>query len=245
MKLSVSLFQPTATPEHVIQLVGMQLEPLRQPGNTAKRRQHPFSQRPWQPLMQLHGQPIEVNEISVAVTSAVLLTQRQRQLFDENPRLDRQSLAHLINRLSGRLGRHRVVYPTLVSGAQPEHAFQFRPLVNPHHRQPRRTAAKTAGGHHSYVMARPLKMFQPSIELQTVALSTNHGFDAAPPPALLVFCNQRQAVTKHWGPERIETGWWRGSTIRRDYWRVETDNGQQFWIYHDLRKHAWFLHGEF
>jgi hypothetical protein len=64
---------------------------------------------------------IQVNEITVSVTSSVLLAQQQRQLFDQNPRLDRQSLAHLINRLSNRLGPQNVVYPSLQSGAQPEY----------------------------------------------------------------------------------------------------------------------------
>jgi protein ImuB len=33
------------------------------------------------------------------------------------------------------------------------------------------------------------------------------------------------------GPERIETGWWDGADVRRDYYLVETRSGQQGWAY--------------
>ena len=50
-------------------------------------------------------------------------------------------------------------------------------------------------------------------------------------------------VLRSWGPERIQTGWWRGNYIRRDYYRVATTEGNRFWIF---RRHGdWFLHGVF
>lgn len=52
-------------------------------------------------------------------------------------------------------------------------------------------------------------------------------------------------IVRAWGPERIETGWWRGPTTRRDYWRVETDAHQQYWVFRDLRSGRWYLHGMF
>jgi protein ImuB len=33
------------------------------------------------------------------------------------------------------------------------------------------------------------------------------------------------------GPERIESGWWDGDDVRRDYYLVETRSGQQGWAY--------------
>lgn len=53
------------------------------------------------------------------------------------------------------------------------------------------------------------------------------------------------SVGRSWGPERIETGWWRGGLVRRDYYHVETPRGQRFWLFHDLHGGSWFLHGEF
>ena len=46
-------------------------------------------------------------------------------------------------------------------------------------------------------------------------------------------------------PERIQTGWWRGRTVGRDYYRVETACGRRFWLFRRLRDGRWFLHGAF
>jgi hypothetical protein len=48
-----------------------------------------------------------------------------------------------------------------------------------------------------------------------------------------------------WGPERIETGWWRGPHVQRDYYRVETATGQRFWLFRQNDTGKWFLHGAF
>jgi len=45
------------------------------------------------------------------------------------------------------------------------------------------------------------------------------------------------------GPERIESGWWDGADIARDYYLARGAAGAQWWVYHDLRSGAWHLHG--
>lgn len=40
-------------------------------------------------------------------------------------------------------------------------------------------------------------------------------------------------IVRTWGPERMETGWWKGPSIRRDYYRIETDRSQWWWIFRD------------
>ncbi|MDF3936190.1 Y-family DNA polymerase [Pseudomonas citronellolis] len=48
------------------------------------------------------------------------------------------------------------------------------------------------------------------------------------------------------GPERIESGWWDGGDLRRDYYHVETRAGQQAWIYREVGGEGqWLLHGWF
>jgi len=48
------------------------------------------------------------------------------------------------------------------------------------------------------------------------------------------------------GPERIESGWWDGGDVRRDYFLVETRSGQRGWAYRQvgddsgLLLHGWF-----
>lgn len=36
------------------------------------------------------------------------------------------------------------------------------------------------------------------------------------------------------GPERIESGWWDGGDVRRDYYLIETLNGQRAWAYRQV-----------
>jgi len=250
------------------------------------------------PTSQFHRYTtIQVQEICVSVTSDVLLVQKQRQLFDENPRLDRQSLAHLINRLASRLGNPSVVYPVLQSGAQPEYAYRLRPLVDPSRKQRRR---RTTSRKQSHVLGRPLRLFHPArplkrcdrveteseVSLGAGAVSLTPNSTPQPPltpnpskkqmcsigsasenqikaqglaapakskhqtgsPTLLALrsdSTKPERVIRSWGPERIETGWWRGLSVCRDYWRVETETSQHFWVYRDLRSGQWFLHGEF
>jgi protein ImuB len=51
------------------------------------------------------------------------------------------------------------------------------------------------------------------------------------------------------GPERIESGWWDGRDVRRDYFVAENPRGEVMWIYRDHRygidDGEWFLHGVF
>ncbi len=52
------------------------------------------------------------------------------------------------------------------------------------------------------------------------------------------------------GPERIETGWWSGQDIRRDYYVARNRQGMHLWIFHARceghgREREWFLHGIF
>jgi len=48
------------------------------------------------------------------------------------------------------------------------------------------------------------------------------------------------------GPERVETGWWDGGDMRRDYYIVETMHGQRAWAYcAPGERGGWMLHGWF
>jgi protein ImuB len=48
------------------------------------------------------------------------------------------------------------------------------------------------------------------------------------------------------GPERIESGWWDGHDVRRDYYVARTPAGTRLWIFRERRADGgWFLHGVF
>jgi protein ImuB len=201
--LFLDLFQPSADPAEILPLIEMKLEQEWSRGFAAGKEQ---------------GQSPAVSEIEIRATHTGLMVARQRQLFDESPRLDQQGLAQLINRLANRLGADQVLTARLNSGAQPELSYRWQPLVGSH--APRKSGSPRSQSH---IAGQPLRIFRPATPLQI---------------------NQWN-IRQWWGPERIETGWWRGATVCRNYWRVETVSGQHFWIYQDLRSQQWYLHGEF
>jgi len=48
------------------------------------------------------------------------------------------------------------------------------------------------------------------------------------------------------GPERIESGWWSGDDVRRDYYIAVDSKGSQLWIFRNLKSpRQWFLQGLF
>jgi protein ImuB len=47
------------------------------------------------------------------------------------------------------------------------------------------------------------------------------------------------------GPERISGEWWRGHFKTRDYFDVEDQSGQRFWIFRVGETGKWFVQGMF
>jgi len=47
------------------------------------------------------------------------------------------------------------------------------------------------------------------------------------------------------GPERIESGWWDGKSVSRDYYIARFESGERLWVYLDHRERKWYLHGVF
>lgn len=71
-------------------------------------------------------------------------------------------------------------------------------------------------------------------------------------PDQIQLAGKTHDIVHWWGPERIETGWWRDATVRRDYYRVELQDGQWWWIFRGFsasekvdRQSWWMLHGYF
>jgi hypothetical protein len=132
--------------------------------------------------------------------------------------------------------------------AQPELAYAHDPLVDakPQTRTPAKTMAKTrftgrgaAQGAPLGPLDRPLHLLRRPAVLETVSVIPDG------PPIHFRRAGQLHIIAQHWGPERIETGWWRGRSAWRDYYRVETTEGCRFWLYRRHRDGRWFLHGLF
>jgi protein ImuB len=126
----------------------------------------------------------------------------------------------LVERLRSRLGRTAVQGLTLSAEHRPEKAWRCC--------TPGEGADKASSSEHH--PARPLWLLDPPELLRTVA-----GDPWLQGPLHLTR-----------GPERIESGWWDGHDIARDYFEASHTNGACYWIYRELREqHTWYLHGVF
>jgi protein ImuB len=57
---------------------------------------------------------------------------------------------------------------------------------------------------------------------------------------------QGQDLTLATGPERIQSGWWDGGEVARDYYVARTADGAQWWIFRECTpSRRWFVHGCF
>ncbi len=220
-EFEIGLCQATSRVAEIISLVAMQLEHQRLGSDEASA----------------------VEQIDIAALGCTRLVERQRELFDDQPRRHEAALGQLLNRLAIRLGEDNVLSAACVAGAQPERAVEYRPRVGPRAVTPRATKARPQ----SDLLRRPVRLLPQPLEITVRGLVAHAGEPAwgGTAPAAFEIGGDHFAVSRWWGPERIETGWWYGRTVRRDYWRVETMPGTQFWIFCELRSRRWFLHGAF
>lgn len=175
---------------------------------------------------------IEVMQTGIKVT-------RQNELFASSTRDDPRALADLVERLAARLGREQVVRPRLVREAQPEQAVQYEPLLEGKKTIRRKASSRKTSSQAPQLWQRPIHVERRPVPLQVTAVIP------LGPPARFRLRGEDYRIERTWGPERIETSWWRGRMVRRDYYRVETQDGQWFWLYRRLQDGKWFLHGRF
>jgi protein ImuB len=129
-------------------------------------------------------------------------------------------LSGLLERLRARLGRQAVRGLALVDEYRPERAW--RPVSDPLDTQ-RRSSRQI-------LRRRPVWILPVPRLLRQVAGQPIH----------------QGALCLEDGPERMETGWWDGDDIRRDYYVARNERGACLWVYQDLRGVAdWYLHGIF
>lgn len=215
VRFRLDLFFPVTQPCHLMDLVRMQLEQTTLPG----------------PLRR-------------AGMQAVMTAPRERpqhELLEDTARMGARDLARLVDRLSSRFGRDRILRPRLQAEAQPERACRFIPLTGRaasrrHGRSPQvAVPPRGAAGSHD----RPLQLCHPPLLLNAIAGAADG------PPKRFYYRHCLHHVERFWGPERIETAWWRGRIIRRDYYRIETRAGNRFWLFRQLDDETWYLHGIF
>ena len=157
-------------------------------------------------------------------------------------RVDSEAAARLVERLRARLGAEAVFSVCLVPEHRPESAWR---VAEPD------VASPVAAGHPRRRRSLQKKGQPPAPEEKgTVPFSSRPLWMLAEPQRLL----QQDGVPLHEGrllelgsgPERIETGWWDGRDVRRDYYIARARSGLRLWVFRERdRDGGWWLHGVF
>lgn len=145
---------------------------------------------------------------------------------------DPEAAARLLERLRARLGHEAVFSVRLVPEHRPERAWQVaEPALSGKaaSRLTEREAAPSCAP--GVTVPRPSWMLtEPQVLAERDGVPRYGG----------------HLLTLLAGPERIETGWWDGQDVRRDYFVATAADGARLWIYRE-RRHGggWWLHGVF
>lgn len=144
----------------------------------------------------------------------------------------------LLDTLGNRVGEERLYRFAPVSSDVPERSVQ---RIAP--------ASPESGQDWSANWPRPTRLLAPPESIEALALLPDH------PPAAFTWRGIRRRVKRADGPERVFGEWWKRDaelSAVRDYFQVEDDSGERFWIYRAgdgedaaTGSHRWFLHGIF
>ena len=235
MIIQMGLFRPTNDPGHLGMLLSGQLE---------YELQNVGANSIWR--------------IALQATLTAPMAWRQADLFDSGEVASRNEMARLVDALSSRLGRKNVVRASTRREAQPELAYQFRPLTGRKadgseqdtvKKLSTRIARKRAEPSRDDPLRRPTHLLSKPVAIQVVLPGQNEATLSSPlmatAPEKFQYQGTWHEVEDARGPERLESGWWRGPSARRDYYRVATNKGGWWWLYRDLQNGNWFLHGIF
>ena len=135
----------------------------------------------------------------------------------------------LLERLTARLGEDRVYRMISHDDYRPECATRRIGALAPGQGKAKRKAFSKTDSRQT--PARPLWLLDPPETLAEV--------DGRP--------YRRGRLQLVSGPERIESGWWDGGDVRRDYYVLRTLQGQRAWAFRPAGRQdgPWLLHGWF
>lgn len=176
--------------------------------------------------------------ISLSVTSAETMQSEQGDLASPGDgQEDTKNHARLLDALRQRLGSDSVRQLKPIESHIPERAEM--PV--------KADSAKTSWPLHDTDRTRP-PLLLPQVEPADVMAQIPDG-----PPRRFRWRGKVHSVTATRGPERIAPEWWRSSALAltRDYYCVENETGQRFWLYREglygreTDAPRWFVHGFF
>ncbi|MDH5259404.1 MAG: DNA polymerase Y family protein, partial [Gammaproteobacteria bacterium] len=191
---------------------------LRQMSRSASHMLALFSEK-----MERTYLPSGVIDVFLSVDEILPFVVFDQHLFSVDGKLDAKNKSdpdweNTLEQLQNRLGKNSVCYLRVMDEINPDLAWCYQPDLSVMH--------------HSGTAVRPLWLLNSPIPLK---FKKNMPDYRGPLKFLL-------------GPERIQTGWWRGEekNITRDYYIALSANDGYLWVFRDLKqRNQWYLHGFF
>lgn len=167
--------------------------------------------------------------------------------FDGDDR-KQQSLADFIDQVSARLGPECLKTYQMRESHIPERAAVAVDAIHHALGKPQRLPEAAPLDHgHFLQKERPLRLFPHPEPLEAFAVEVPDG-----PPIRFRWRRLTHQVRRAEGPERLAAEWWVDgeNAPTRDYFRLESDSGQRFWVYRQglydqVANPRWFMHGIF
>jgi protein ImuB len=138
----------------------------------------------------------------------------------------RDTAPQLVERLRARLGEHAVYGVMTIAEHRPEAAWQ---RVHELRLSGAPGAAVNAAAAHAQALPRPVWLLAEPEMLRAADLQRL----------------REGALILEEGPERIESGWWDGRGVARDYYIARQVHGARWWIFQERHTQEWYLHGVF
>jgi protein ImuB len=173
---------------------------------------------------------IELFTMEATKTEPVALF--QEKLWSGSPGLEDRGLAELLDRLAGKIGAGAIHRYLPQAHYWPERSIRTALSLQEKPEQAWRINRP-----------RPVQLLNRPEAVDVTAPIPDY------PPMNFRYKGQLHAVSKADGPERIEREWWMDKGEHRDYYIIEDDKGQRYWIFRSGHYNEtgtqWFIHGFF
>ena len=157
----------------------------------------------------------------------------QEQLWQDKAGMADSALAELLDRIEGKTGTGHIQRFLPAEHYWPERSFTLASSIT-----------ETMQASWRADRPRPLQILTEPEPIDVTAPIPDY------PPMLFRYKGKLHKVAKADGPERIEQEWWLQQGQHRDYYCVEDEAGQRYWLFrlghYDVEKtYQWFMHGFF
>ncbi len=179
--------------------------------------------------------------VALYALGAEPLVGRQADILDSaaNGGNAKEQIAQFLDRVTARLGEKAVTRFAFAESHWPERASLHVPASAS--AQPCASAVPLP-----LTLPRPLMLLPHPEPVEVIVRVPDY------PPRQFTWRRCRHKVERAEGPERISPEWWEDGKVppARDYYVVEDERGQRFWLYREgiygnSEKQRWFVHGLF